>query len=324
MTNSQNLKGYIAVNKCCRSIIHTSELKLFSSNLGSSPFHTIIFSKLPKFGRIIRFKNLDGKGKVGKGRSVRANDQLSKSDFDNHLILYQHSEENDDKEDSFEVCLIDKNKKMEKRSTCIIEIIEDNHAPVLVENHILYVQSGYHMTISKELLKVTDSEQGPKDLHYSISSPPKHGTIMLNNQKVKQNGTFSQKDINDELVSYVQNGENKKGEKESASDQFAFRVSDGSGGHLEGTIFRIVITECPFALLQNNPISVEANSQSLIKGGNLRIIHTGAKKPPIKYTLKKIPEKGSLLVHGMGIYEDESFTQEDIDNGALSFEHHSS
>lgn len=311
-------QGIVAVNKKGRAIIPTEELKLFNDSMGNASFHTVVINTFPKAGRIVRSKLLENKGIIGKSRSVRAKESLSKKDFDDGLIAYIHSGINSEKIDIFEASLLDKNEKVIKTKSCKIEIIEDNNAPVIVENHLLHVQVGYVMTISNQLLKVIDDEQSPGELIFSMQIPPSNGSLFKNQEKLRREGTFTQEDIDNGIISYSHSGEDNE------SDSITFSVDDGTGGMLSGILFKIIITKKPFALLKNNPLSVGANSSSNFQESNLSLIHTGVTKPQLRYVLKKSPGKGDIYVNDVVINLGGSFTQEDIKKGHVRFTHSSS
>lgn len=90
------------------------------------------------------------------------------------------------------------------------DIFVINAQPVLIANHGLAVSSGDTQVITPEMLQVTDPDDEPENLLYTVTVPPTAGTLA-------PGITFTQAHIDTGLVSYTGNGD----------DSFTFSVSDG-------------------------------------------------------------------------------------------------
>ena len=111
-----------------------------------------------------------------------------------------------------------------------------NQAPVIAVNNVLKANEGLSVVITPDILKVTDVEQGAASLSYILTVPPQNGWLYKNNGLLTAGSTFSQEDINLKSVYYKHNG------SETEQDYFKFQVSDGKGGTITETVFRIAVT----------------------------------------------------------------------------------
>jgi hypothetical protein len=96
-----------------------------------------------------------------------------------------------------------------------------NDVPVLVVNTVASVDQGEVTTITSNQLMTTDEDNSAEEIQYTISALPENGTLVKNSIDLGLNGTFTQEDINNNLVSYRHDGFN------AAADEFSFVVSDG-------------------------------------------------------------------------------------------------
>ncbi|MDQ6434886.1 DUF4347 domain-containing protein [Mesorhizobium sp. LHD-90] len=110
-----------------------------------------------------------------------------------------------------------------------------NTAPSVAANLGLTLAEGASGTIGAGLLDFNDAEQGDAAITYTVTSVVTNGTLFRNGVALGLNSTFTQADINANLISYTHNG----GETTSAS--FGFSVSDGVGGTTLGQTFTLTV-----------------------------------------------------------------------------------
>jgi hypothetical protein len=173
-----------------------------------------------------------------------------------------------------------------------------NIPPVLAINAGLTLASGSTVMIDPMLLQTTDADNTPVELVYTITIPPVQGTL-------SPETTFTQDDIDNGLVSYTHTG--------SGSDSFSFTVSDG-----EDTIGEYVVT---VTIINAIPVLMTNTGLTLASGGTATIDNTllatsDADDLPgdLVYTVTTAPTQGTLSPSG-------TFTQANIDSGALSYTH---
>ncbi|WP_162052193.1 CARDB domain-containing protein [Gloeothece verrucosa] len=127
-------------------------------------------------------------------------------------------------------------------TTQILETVT-NIAPILAANNGLTLNEASTGLITLTQLQVTDTDNSPTELTYTITGLPTQGIILLNGTQLGLNSTFTQADINNNLLSYAHNG------SETTNDSFSFTVSDGAGGTISTTSFNITVNpvnDAPF------------------------------------------------------------------------------
>jgi VCBS repeat-containing protein len=111
-----------------------------------------------------------------------------------------------------------------------------NTAPSVGANLGLTLAEGASGTITSARLDFNDPEQGDAAITYTVTSVATNGTLFRNGVSLGLNATFTQADINANLITYTHNG------GETASASFGFSVSDGAGGSVAGQTFTIAVT----------------------------------------------------------------------------------
>jgi hypothetical protein len=114
-----------------------------------------------------------------------------------------------------------------------------NSAPSLATNAGSVVVQGLTDIITSAELQVTDSDNTPDQLVYTVTSLPQNGHLELTTAPGVVITRFTQADINAGRLMFVHSG------AVGASDSFTFTVSDGAGGMIGATTFRFSVI--PFA-----------------------------------------------------------------------------
>ena len=105
-----------------------------------------------------------------------------------------------------------------------IQIFAQNDEEALVVNNGDTVAEGSsNNIITTALLQTIDVDNTPAELTYTVNSLPANGTLFRNNVALRVNDTFTQADIDADLITYSHNG------SETTSDSFDFTVDDGTG-----------------------------------------------------------------------------------------------
>jgi len=269
---------------------------------------------LPKYGEILRKHAVVTKqGKAGRGLAVGVGDKIGMQEFQEGLISYLH-EGKATAPDEFHYHIIKHGKVAQKRSLHVT-IVEENNAPVLLENETLRLKKRDEIPVEKINLGVTDQEQGPSELEYTLRKIPEQGSLLFNHKLVTVGGTFSQEDILQGRVFYHHTGGDEK------EDKVIFSVSDGVGGVLDHVMLSVLISSISYSILFNNPLSVTAKGAVPFTGNNLRTTLRGESESKVKYTLSSAPAKGSIVVDGKPLDQGEYFTQKQIFAGEVIYQH---
>jgi VCBS repeat-containing protein len=163
--------------------------------------------------------------------------------------------------------------------------------PVLSINTPLALNEGATATISNGLLNVTDVDNTPAELTYTITDLPDNGTLSLNGTVLTLGGSFTQADLNNGHLSYQHNG------SETIQDAFKFTLADPTGNTLGETTFGIGINPVNDAPIANaDKILILAEDAAPIALGITA--PTDAENNLLTITVTAIPDvaKGQVLL----------------------------
>ena len=179
-----------------------------------------------------------------------------------------------------------------------------NDAPILLINELLSLNQVTTSIITNTQLVATDADNNAPQITYTLTVLPEKGTVKLNGNPISVNGSFSQDEINNNLVSYEHTG------TQTTEDNFTFNVKDPFGEGPTNQMFSITIN------LTNNfvftPVILALNSillkeKSKIISGDIFVNNIGTGKEltigekvqtPSGYSLKanriKVKEKAQI------------------------------
>jgi hypothetical protein len=120
-----------------------------------------------------------------------------------------------------------------------INVAAVNSVPSLATNAGSTVVQGLTDLITSGELQVTDADNTPAQLTYTVTIAPLNGRLELTTAPGVAITSFTQADINAGRLVFVHGG------AVSTSDSFTFTVSDGAGGTIGATTFSFTVT--PFA-----------------------------------------------------------------------------
>ena len=108
-------------------------------------------------------------------------------------------------------------------------------APVIASNAGSAALEGGTDTITSGELSTTDADTAASSIIYTLTSLATNGTLTRNGSSIALNGTFTQADINANLIAYTHNG------SETTSGSFGFSVTDGTTT-FTGRTFNFAVT----------------------------------------------------------------------------------
>jgi autotransporter passenger strand-loop-strand repeat protein len=185
----------------------------------------------------------------------------------------------------------------------------------------LTLPPGTSATISASMLQFSDpSDADPNaatSQTYTLTSAPADGTLLLNGAALAANDTFTQADINSGGVQYSET----TSVTSQTADAFNFTVTDGVTSHTASGTFGITIAASvqPPSLVNDNPLSLTGGTASTITGGLLDFSDQVSQPPEVTYIIATAPVNGTLLSGTTALTAGDTFTQQDIDNGAITY-----
>ncbi|MCZ8191465.1 MAG: putative Ig domain-containing protein, partial [Microcystis sp. LE19-338.1B] len=129
-----------------------------------------------------------------------------------------------------------------------------NQTPILGVNNGLTLNEAVTATITLSLLQVTDADNTPTQLTYTLTTLPAEGILKLNNNPLSLNAQFTQEAINNNLLTYTHNG------SETISDRFNFSVTDGTNT-LNNNLFGISINPVNDVPIVLNAIASQSTTE---------------------------------------------------------------
>ncbi len=203
-----------------------------------------------------------------------------------------------------------------------LTVTAQNDNPTISANTGITVNEGsVGNTITGAMLSVTDIDNTPAQLTYTVGTAPANGALKNNGVTLAGGGTFTQSDINSNLITYDHNG------SETISDSFTFTVSDGAGGSIGLTTFNITVTpqnDSP-TLAANAGITVnEGSAGNIIGSAVLSVTDPDNTAAQITYTVGTAPANGTLKKSGGALAGGGTFTQSDINSNLITYDHNGS
>ncbi|QZZ21477.1 tandem-95 repeat protein [Leptothermofonsia sichuanensis E412] len=253
---------------------------------------------------------------VRSGTTLGVGSTFTQQDVNSNLIRYFHNG-SETINDSFTFTVNDGGAQP---TTAVFNITVNpiNDIPVLAVRQPLTVTEGFAGTISSTLLLVTDPDNTPPQLRYTLINLPSSGAVRLNGSNLSIGQSFTQQDINQNRVTYRHNG------SETTTDSFTFTVSDGAGGNIGATAFNISVipVDDPPIIVSNGPLNTSEGAITTITQSVLQT--SDPESQPLTYTLVAQPLFGTLTRGGTVLTNGQTFTQSDINTGLISYQHNGS
>jgi len=134
------------------------------------------------------------------------------------------------------------------------------------------------------------------------------------------NATFTQADIDSDLVTYLHNG------SQTIADIFEFSVEDGKEDGvtaITNQTFNLAITPVNQApvIITNTGITVNEFVSVTITSSELQTTDVDATDSELIYTITKLPINGKLQLNYVELFLNDTFTQADINADRLKYIH---
>ncbi|KAJ7986925.1 hypothetical protein DPEC_G00333440 [Dallia pectoralis] len=257
---------------------------------------------------------------VGESNLTSAKPNFSQFILDTFGITYQH----DDSETTqdfftFEVWLNQKGQPLQRPSDfsrmvtesfdLTVTPVNDQPPQLLTLDLILRLVQGDTVVFSPENLKVEDLDNPPSEILYKVISEPNSGHLALGEQLNETMSAFSQADINEGRVHFVQEGK-------PSSGVFYFSVSDGFHRPLYKA-FNLEVAAATVTMVNNTGAELlQGQTTAALTTAHLAAETNGRKSVTIHYMVTAAPRHGRLLMSDLPVSE---FNQEDLHSGRLTY-----
>lgn len=233
-------------------------------------------------------------------------------------IYYIHTSDDEIKMDSFEFEVTDGYNPVFRTFRVSITDV-DNKKPVVTINKLVVEEGGTRLITPFEL-KAEDRDTLDSLLRFVLTQVPMHGQLLYNNTKAIT--SFSQQDLNNNLISYKHDG------TENNEDSFSFTVTDGT--HANFYVFPNTVYETRKPQMMKILINTVDNGVPQIvvnkAAGSLKVLPTGhlgflitsktlrsedrdSNQKVLKYTVAQAPLHGFIINTALGNDSIRTFTQ---------------
>ena len=192
-----------------------------------------------------------------------------------------------------------------------------NQPPTLNTNLTLDVIQNAQSTITSAELEASDVDNAPDELTYGIISLATNGTIFLSSTALGIGDTFTQEDINNSLVNYQHAG------SPGGADSFDFIVSDGLETLAVAT-FDLNITAAPVGdpfVTAKLPMTIDEGATYLITTTELDATDSDTADTDLVYEITASASTGTLFRDGVALGLNDTFTQQDVADGLITYTH---
>lgn len=199
--------------------------------------------------------------------------------------------------------------------------------PTVDTNTGLTLNEGATATINNTHLSSSDDNDGATDITYTITDIPDNGVLKRDGSTLTLNGTFTQTDIDSDLITYVHDGTN------TTSDSFTFKVANSAGYELTGQTFSITVNavddDTPTIVTNNGlPDYPLTSFWRLYEGGTMSISidhleanDTDTDNATLTYTITSSPSNGQVENTDNTGVAITTFTQQNLIDGKIQYVH---
>jgi hypothetical protein len=234
---------------------------------------------------------------------------FTQDDINNGRVAY--TQDGSDNSDNFRLSLVDGDSL---GSLPVQVVVTFWDLPDLTINPLIAGEGVTTTITSATLLATDDTPTDPtSELVFQLTSLPSHGTIAVNGTTLGIGGTFTQADIDNDLVTYTHDG------TETTSDSFNFTVTDGLSPASLSAALNIVVGDLADQTV-NTGASVPEGGTITITSAMLLATDDDPDPPTdLVYVVTAPPSHGGLYVNGGLLVVGNFFTQDDINNGRVTY-----
>ncbi|AFK57506.1 DUF4347 domain-containing protein [Tistrella mobilis] len=160
--------------------------------------------------------------------------------------------------------------------------VEVDAPPKVDTNTGTTLDEGGSTTITSAMLSSSDTEDtDPADVTYTLTTAPAAGTLKRNGTALSVNDTFTQKDIDDGLLTYEHDG------SETTSGSFGFSVTDTTNHTVSSQTFAITVTAVNDAPEITAPASIDVteDTETALTGISISDADAGTGEVTVTFTV---------------------------------------
>lgn len=198
------------------------------------------------------------------------------------------------------------------------KLIHKDYSLALLHNNTLLVNKGSFAYVDREHLNIVDFKNAGTRFLYQLQAEPKAGFLKLKGLSLSAGASFTQKDINQGLLSFNHNGRSQE-----QWDLISFSIVNERGKKIGDNALPVRISEDNTA-----PVFVNCNDwvlhqrESLLVQKEQLFVSDQEQGPEhLQFELLLAPQQGQLKLDAKPLKQGAHFTQEDINQGKLQYTH---
>ncbi|KAJ8304606.1 hypothetical protein KUTeg_018189 [Tegillarca granosa] len=254
-----------------------------------------------------------------RNRFLEHGDEFTQDSINRGQLRYTH-DDSDTNSDSFtfslSVDILEQThenpdaQEVEFTSTFNITVrpVNDERFTLITTNPSMNVVEGLAAEITSDVLKTVDKDTPPNGILYEIIVQPTNGILALTDNLKVRIQQFTQNDIDEKRVVFINDGSGKSG-------KFQFRVSDGAFDYVY-KYFIINIVQISVDMVKNNNIQLLQGDSSVYIGRDILDTRTNGIRSNITFNVTQVPKYGNLYI-GRNVVTQ--FRQTHLDNSQLLY-----
>ncbi len=172
----------------------------------------------------------------------------------------------------------------------------------------LKLVQGFTANITRDHLLTTDPDTPPEGLTYQIVNPPNNGYIVMASDPDVPIDAFTQRDINEQKVLFIQDGSMESG-------AFYLRISDGKFDPFFKVV-NVLVQPLTLELVNTSDIKIEqGRSSTFVTVDNFGVV-TNGRVSKVIYNITAPPMFGQLYMHDSMVYQ---FSHQNVEDGKVTY-----
>ncbi|XP_056592016.1 chondroitin sulfate proteoglycan 4-like [Triplophysa dalaica] len=256
---------------------------------------------------------------VDERNQTHERSKFSQFNLHKHGIIYLHDDSETTHDNfTFDVWLNPRGKPAERPQNAdhvLSELFNITVTPVNDQPPVLKTGTpklkvvwGDTVTLDPEYLYVEDQDTPPQEIHYTVIGKPKNGFLAFEGQLNKSVVTFTQADINDRRVHFIQKGE-------PSSGAIYLNITDGFHRPLY-KLFSVEVENITIIVVNNTGLTLLQGQMTMTLTLEQLAAVANERNACIKYLVTTPPRHGTLIVMENPVTH---FDQEDLRTGTVLY-----
>ncbi|XP_049444192.1 FRAS1-related extracellular matrix protein 1b [Epinephelus fuscoguttatus] len=267
----------------------------------------------PRFGKL-QLKTESGWTELSAGQN------FTQDDVEMNRLWYAHTINTNSAgfkgHDSFRFTLSDLDNETPAQSF-FISVHTMQKGDLVLLTKAVHLTEGQRVVLNTDILLASDSAGRPEELVYTMLTPPLHGLVHAIQQPGIPLITFTQLDVAAHRVCYTHDNSHH-----AETDSFSFVVTNGDSSRSGTLHFTIEHGDrVPPTLHHNTGLRLQDGSTETITTDQLQLTDPDTTAANLSFIITQPPRHGKLLLRGVPLSPPLRFTQTDVAELNLAYQH---